>query len=298
MTGYKFYAVHPQLQDTVEAIWEADIPQAAAARTIVLPVMSPILCFHYRVAPDMALNAFGTERDENWIETARHRLTGAWSRAARLRRVGPVGGIMVRLRPHAASRILRSPMQEFSNRAFAIADVFSPNESSMLDGQLLEASGPEKRVAAVQACLLARLHDRSEDRLVGHALSVMRRSPGLRIGRLAEHLDVSERHLVRRFQSATGASPKEAARIMRLSKVISTVRQGRASWAGAAQLCGFSDQSHMVREFTTMVGLPPDTFFRNTSLKETDESQVSRAESDFYNTFVLEQTIPELVGNI
>jgi len=44
----------------------------------------------------------------------------------------------------------------------------------------------------------------------------------------------------------------------------------------------------MIREFNAMVGRPPDAFFRVTSLRYLAAPGVSRAESDFYNTFVRE----------
>ncbi len=46
MAGYTFHPVLPELAEVVEAIWHADFPDPGAARSMVLPVVSPIICFH------------------------------------------------------------------------------------------------------------------------------------------------------------------------------------------------------------------------------------------------------------
>jgi len=78
----------------------------------------------------------------------------------------------------------------------------------------------------------------------------------LRIQHLAARLDVSERHLSRSFQAMFGMSPKQFARIARIESAWSARGQG-ASWANVAYATGFTDQAHMINDFTEIVGVPP-----------------------------------------
>jgi len=73
---------------------------------------------------------------------------------------------------------------------------------------------------------------------------------------LAARLDLSERYLERSFQAMFGMSPKRFARIARIERVWSARGQG-ASWADIAYAAGFTDQAHMVNDFTEIVGVPP-----------------------------------------
>ncbi len=51
MPGYSFFPPHPRLEAVVEAIWDHDVPDIRSAPTVVMPVVSPTLCFHYRIPP-------------------------------------------------------------------------------------------------------------------------------------------------------------------------------------------------------------------------------------------------------
>ena len=42
MMGYTFFPVHPKLKGVIEAIWDTDFPNPGVARSLVLPVVSPI----------------------------------------------------------------------------------------------------------------------------------------------------------------------------------------------------------------------------------------------------------------
>lgn len=291
MAGYAFFPVHPSLKGVIEAVWDTDFPNPGAARSIVLPIVSPILCFHYRSPPLLRTNAKTADSGETWIDPGRYRMTGVYSKAARLRPSGPVGGVMVRLRPESATRIRGICVHEFSDRAFSLTDVFTRGEISLLDEKLLEAPDALARVTAVQAFFLDRLHDRKPDMLVHSAAQMLRRNVTIPIRELATRLDVSERHLARRFNLSLGIAPKQFARIVRISKVVAAARSG-GDWAGIAALFGFNDQSHLINDFTAMVGASPELLFRTTSLGRDRTSKLSAAESDFYNTFVAETSMP------
>jgi transcriptional regulator GlxA family with amidase domain len=75
--------------------------------------------------------------------------------------------------------------------------------------------------------------------------------------RLAADLHVSERQLLRRFRSGLGVTPKQFARCARIERVLAERTRGSA-WADIAYKCGFSDQAHMINDFTAVLGVPPE----------------------------------------
>lgn len=289
MPGYQFYLVRPELADVVEAIWHTDFPDAGAARSMVLPVVSPIACFHYRTAPLLRLGGPAAER---MVDPGRYRMTGISSAAARIQAHGAVGGVMVRLRPEGAARLQGVCVREFAEGAFGLDDVFSPTEISLIDERLQEARTAEQRARAVEGFLLDRLTEREPDRLAAVAARRLRQRPCLGIRDLAADLDVSERHLSRRFRAVFGSSPKRFARIARIGAAVRSARAGNG-WADTAVACGYSDQAHMVNEFKTMIGATPNALFRTTSLAYDRRPGLSAPESEFFNTFVAETSIAD-----
>ncbi len=284
MPGYVFHRVRAELADVVEAVWHADFPDAGAARSMVLPVVSPILCFHYRSAPLLRMGGPGAER---LVDPGGYRITGISSASARIQANGPVGGVMVRLRPEGAARLRGVSLPEFAEDAAALGDVFSDGDVSLLEERLLESADSEARVRAVQRFLLSHLSEREPDTLACAAARALRSDPSFTVRSLARRLDVGERHLSRHFRASFGTSPKRFARIVRFG---AAVRAGRKiGWADTAAACGFSDQAHMVNEFSSMVGMAPDTLFRATSLGMPRALGLSAPESDFFNTFVAER---------
>ena len=229
MPGYVFHRVRAELADVVEAIWHADFPGADGARSMVLPVVSPILCFHYRSAPLLRMGGPGAER---LVDPGGYRITGISSASARIQANGPVGGVMVRLRPEGAARLRGVSLPEFAEGAAALGDVFSDGDVSLLEERLLESVDAEARVQAVQQFLLGRLSEREPDTLACAAAMALRSDPSVTVRSLARRLDVGERHLSRRFLASFGTSPKRFARIVRFGAAVRAGR--RIGWADTA----------------------------------------------------------------
>ena len=285
MPGPVFAPIDPRLAPVVESICASEGAPGAAS-SIALPVVSPILCFHWRQAPLLRLDDGASAASQTWADPGRLRITGAQMHAARLRAQARVGVVMVRLRPETAHRIRGLAMHELFGGAAALADLFPSREVALLDERLLEARDSGLRLAAVQDFLLSHLSDRAGPRLASLAAQALRRRPQIPIRDLARQLEVSERHLTRVFCRAMGATPKQFARIARLSSVVAAARRATASWADIAVDCGYADQSHMVHEFRAMVGMAPAALLGTTPLRVQRDRPASPAESDFYNTFL------------
>lgn len=84
----------------------------------------------------------------------------------------------------------------------------------------------------------------------------------LRVDALAEHVALSPRHLTTLFRRELGLSPKRAARLVRFDRahrvLTAAVRLDKPlDLAGVAARCGYSDQSHLDREFRDHLGTSP-----------------------------------------
>ena len=77
---------------------------------------------------------------------------------------------------------------------------------------------------------------------------------------MASTVGWTRQHLRTRFVDELGLSPKVAARVMRVERarrLLLSPSPGPTRIADVAAACGYTDQSHLTREFVEMVGCPP-----------------------------------------
>ncbi len=82
------------------------------------------------------------------------------------------------------------------------------------------------------------------------------------VAELADAIGLSRRQLLRRFEPTVGLPPRQFARVARLARAWRLAMAGPPqSWAGIALAAGYTDQSHLVREFHALVGEAPTRVF-------------------------------------
>lgn len=93
---------------------------------------------------------------------------------------------------------------------------------------------------------------------------------GIPIEEIAQQLNISVRHFQRLFREEVGLTPKEFARIRRFrSAAIQSIEDEKVNWSAIADRAGYSDQSHLSREFSSLIGSSPATYeaFRKRSIR-------------------------------
>jgi AraC-like DNA-binding protein len=234
--------------------WDIACPDQAQGLTLeIIPNSAPLILIHYRATSTLT-RQFGSrgfsQRD------CRHVVTKFQTGVVVGRSRGPLGLICVCLRPEGAAGLLGEHMQGFLDAEIGLDAVFGATAVSLLEEKLAEATTSAERLSWVERFLAANLRPQALESVACRAAGLLGQNPHLRVGHLAARLDVSERHLSRSFQAMFGMAPKQFARIARIESVWSARGRG-ASWADIAYATGFADQSHMVNDFTEIVGVPP-----------------------------------------
>ncbi len=157
---------------------------------------------------------------------------------------------------------LGRPVSTVAGRRLAARDVFGPaiddlaaavaahddpaDATGLVDDALATAgTGPLPMTRPVNALVAHMADDRSITRVDG----------------LAERLGVGTRRLQRLFADHIGLSPKWVINRFRLHEATERAGGGNPiDWAGLAAELGYSDQSHLVREFRAAVGTPPERY--------------------------------------
>lgn len=198
----------------------------------------------------------------------------------RLEGEGRVCGVQFRpggFRPFAPAR----PVSAWTGRRVPLHEAFpdtrAPEGDGTADGTALEAvlapvlspDDDHARVAALDAFLLA--HGPAPDPAATQAMELVQLVRAdrtvLRVSRLARLSGLSPRSLQRLFASRVGVGPKWVILRYRLHEALERAEEGAApDWADLAAELGYSDQAHLVRDFTATVGLSPAAYARGLSL--------------------------------
>ena len=276
----------PALADFVEAIWDWDIPDGdmAAGFTInVPPSTAPYFVVQYRTLTRCRWQLGGASYEH---KNYGHVLTQTHSGTFAISPCGPLGVITVRLKPEGAARLARASMRDLMNVKIGLGYIFRNHDISLLEEQVMEAGSSCERIARVESFLLQSLGQDREDPLFSRASSWLRRNPGLRIGKLAQLLDISERQLCRGFRATYGTSPKQYARLARIEKVITAWKNG-LGWTDIAYACGFTDQAHLIHDFGAIVGRTPVELFGVIGRENMRRPAAATRLADSYNPFVV-----------
>jgi AraC-like DNA-binding protein len=166
----------------------------------------------------------------------------------------------LRLRPGMAAAVLGRPVGEFTDQQVLLDSILGVRDFLMAE-KVLAAATPGQRVAALQNVLTGYLADTDPliDTAVTRAIGMMRRHPDRPVSSLAVAVDLSERQLRRRFETAVGYGPKRFGRILRFQRLLDLIhtRGARIRWAELAVEAHYADQPHMINECLALAGMSP-----------------------------------------
>lgn len=172
---------------------------------------------------------------------------------------GRIEMITVVFQPYAAKAFLHVPVSLFHGQSIPL-DAVGDEEIKLLIRQVTEAENQDDCIRWIEQFLVHRLYtfpdyDLKRISTVLHEINV---SPQVDIARLSDVACLGDKQLRRVFTDYMGATPKEFIRIVRMQRALYLLQQNDAiPFAQVAYDCGFSDQSHMIREFKLFSGYTP-----------------------------------------
>lgn len=173
--------------------------------------------------------------------------------------IGYVHLVGVRLRAGGAWPFLGIPLREFTDQVLELETIYG-REIEHLRDQLGDVLDDDSRFDLLESWLVRRLRARTPPtRSVSYTLRAIEGGlETVRIGRIADTIGISHKHLLREFDRCVGLTPKLFARLCSFQRVIRSVGQkAEVDWAGTAARCGYHDQAHLIHEFRAFSGLTP-----------------------------------------
>lgn len=172
--------------------------------------------------------------------------------------------VSARLHPLGALRLLGPDTAMRVNAVTDLEALLGP-PARELRTQLLGAGSAGERFDLLERFLLPRLSTgAAPSPIVDEAARLIEEAHGhLRIASLHADLGVSRKQLWLRFARDLGMSPKAYARLQRFVWTLARLRESTSvEWPRLAAAAGYSDQSHLVRDFRRFASASPTEFLR------------------------------------
>jgi len=177
-----------------------------------------------------------------------------------VRRIGGRGRVLgVRFSPGGFRPFWNAPVSRLTDRTVPAAEVFGAGVAAAQEA-IMDAADDAAMAARAEEFLTGVLpdHDPVAETVAAIVAQINADPALLRVDQLAAVTGLSVRRLQRLFAEYVGVGPKWVMRRARLHDAAQRAGEGASvAWAELAADLGYADQSHLTREFTALIGVPP-----------------------------------------
>lgn len=206
------------------------------------------------------------QRQDGKTETRPQAFIGGMYRSAFF--IEPRGNLKmagVAFLPGKLQHFIKFPFASLCGCNVDMEDIFGQRWKPVFD-KIQEQKSLEDVTRILQQYLLAVLNpDQGLYAPIDQALSLMYKSAGnTPVQQFSKQLYIGERNFRRLFKEATGMSPKQFSRILRIKNVVTVFESGRvANITDLGYYCGYFDQAHFIHDFQLIAGESPGKYFSN-----------------------------------
>lgn len=172
--------------------------------------------------------------------------------------------IAVVFQPYFLNILLKTSAKEMSNQIISVEDVLK-NRMEVFEEKLFNKINPLSIIEELNIFFTHFLSERmsTDHYLIAATQRYILQHKGILSSKdLQNFTGYSERHLERKFEYHMGMRPKKYANIIRLHYFLSLVNKGtdHKNLTMFSYEAGYSDQSHLIREFKNNIGLTPKQY--------------------------------------
>jgi AraC-like DNA-binding protein len=250
----------PILRPFVETLWAIDQTTSpvsvSADRERVLPTGSMHLVIRLSNHP---LRLFD-DVDDRIGRAVGYAVVGGARSSYYVRDVSePVSSVGAQLLPGASELLFGVPANELAVHHTPLEDLWGKAAFEMRE-RLIDGRSPEQRLDIFESLLMARLpRFHGMHPAVAHALE--RFTTTSNISEVVRETGYSHRGFIALFGQAVGLTPKLYCRVRRFQRAVGlTAAKLSPSWLEVALDAGYSDQSHLNRQFREFAGVTPSEY--------------------------------------
>lgn len=219
---------------------------------LTFPIGCPQIIFHKKTP------LYIPELDKS---QSRFTISGQVNLPAHIRSSGALEMIVAVFYPHTIGMFIDMSPSAFYNLEISGYELEN-RHLSLLAQKVLDCDDSMECIVILEKFLLSKIRPSLNVSRIGASVSTLLRNPSARVDALAGNACLSRRQFERVFSAAVGMNPKEYARIVRFQKALWLMQRGERSHAGIAAGCGYSDQSHFIRDFRNLSGHTPESLLR------------------------------------
>lgn len=162
--------------------------------------------------------------------------------------------------PHTIRMFIGASPSAFYNSEISGFDI----EDKCLNGlatRIFDCESTHQCIKYIESWLLSKLkcrHDILNLKRMDTVINSLMKKPALQVSELAAIACLSPKQMGRIFNMYVGMMPKEYVRIVRFQKSMWLLQNHCHDYAGIAYCCGYSDQSHFIRDFRQFSGTTPN----------------------------------------
>lgn len=241
----KVFKPREELRPYVRYYWVLECDEPFSVLTF--PIGCPQIIFH-KQSP-LTIPELGVSQSTVTI-------SGQVNFPAHIKSTGNLEMIVAVFYPHTIGMFIDTPPSAFYNREISGYDIGNRLLNYVAE-RIFDCQDHYGCIKILEQWMLAKIAPSLNHRRVGCSLDVMFRSPEIDVSKLAGIACLSRKQYERVFRECIGMNPKEYVRVVRFQRAMRMMQCGERNFAGIAVDCGYSDQSHFIREFRQMSGHTP-----------------------------------------
>lgn len=185
-------------------------------------------------------------------------ISGQVNFPAHIQSFGQLFMIVAVFYPHTIGMFIDTPPSAFYNLEIS-GDELGNRDLTEIAYRVIESEDIRESIKTLESFLLSKIKPSVNIRRIEESIRILLHSPYNPVSTLADVACLCRRQYERIFQETVGMNPKEYSRIVRFQKALRLMQQGQYNYAGIAAECGYSDQSHFIRDFKGYSGHTPDS---------------------------------------
>lgn len=174
--------------------------------------------------------------------------------------------IIVVFQPNGIYQLLGIPATEFQDSIIPAEEVF--NQKVIALQEKLSEQNNQTRVELLNHFFKSLIAEKSASNqfIINNALNFIVTNKGdFSVKQLVEYTGYTERHLERKFKECIGLNPKKFGNVIRLHHFLKLLKN-KPDTTNLTAICydaGFSDQSHLIKDFRKHTGISPREYLFN-----------------------------------
>ena len=161
--------------------------------------------------------------------------------------------------PHTIGMFIDTSPSVFYNSEISGFDIGNRSLNEVAS-RIFDCESPPQCVKHLENWLMSKLnrrHDILNLKRIGATVNSIMWNPAPQVSELADIACLSPKQFGRVFNSLIGMMPKEYVRLVRFQKSMWMLQNHCRDYAEIAYCCGYSDQSHFIRDFRQFSGVTP-----------------------------------------